>query len=671
MTDARNTPEPGTPRPPAGWHVHPLLSIRAKVFAVFSLLIVVTLVGNATQSGSVFMGLLTRQVEDSGIVQARAVSASVKSALGATLSQAEFAARNAPWTGPAAEAWLKEFLVKNDSFVSMHLLRTDARGRTEFKIGAVTARKPAELSGQRRKTLAADIGMVVTDLVTAMAKGRVDTVSLHSLAGPNGLPLVAIVVPFKDEATSKLSLWAVLTIQTAPILARMPAQASQTVSLVKSDGSLFLTTDPTLAAGRKQSRTFGKVARLIAAGSPQGAVSTAKTPKEAAKFGAFAAIPAYGLSVIVERDASAITDSIRKIVVKTALWGLLFVLFAALLAYFAAGGVTSEVRRVARATEQIATGNFDVDVRPKTRDEIGALTTSVGHMAHKIRLLLEEQGVKIRIERELALANTVQKTFFPKKAFESASLSVHGYYRPATECSGDWWWHHQIDEHRTFVCIADALGHGVSAALVTAMAHSAFLTHGELLDNALSETVSPRLVLERLNRILYKTFEGALTMTCFAMVVDTRAGSITYSMASHNAPFLVPKGIDHARFGKRAVNFEGELLPHSLRARGGLLGMSLEETFSDTTFKIESGDRIVLYTDGLIENSGPNDERFTYILLRKFLAAQSGARGAAMLEALVSKATETFRERPFDDDVTLVVVDVLEVNAQATARVVA
>src|SRR5690606_11851732 len=115
----------------------------------------------------------------------------------------------------------------------------------------------------------------------------------------------------------------------------------------------------------------------------------------------------------------------------------------------------------------IAQGNFDKRVKVKGHDEVGALSDSVNDMADKIVLYMEEMKEKARLENEVAVAQLVQSSFFPRSSLTSPDLQVFGHFEPASECGGDWWGIADHGDWRIFF-IADATGHGVPAALLTA-----------------------------------------------------------------------------------------------------------------------------------------------------------------------------------------------------------
>jgi sigma-B regulation protein RsbU (phosphoserine phosphatase) len=130
-------------------------------------------------------------------------------------------------------------------------------------------------------------------------------------------------------------------------------------------------------------------------------------------------------------------------------------------------------------TQELASGNFSKRVKLKGSDEVGALSDSINDMANKIVVFMEEMKEKARLENEVAVAQLVQASFFP----ESTQLpDITGHMEPASECGGDWWGYFDHGDWRV-VFIADATGHGVPAALLTATMNCCKTSLGYILES--------------------------------------------------------------------------------------------------------------------------------------------------------------------------------------------
>ncbi len=258
-----------------------------------------------------------------------------------------------------------------------------------------------------------------------------------------------------------------------------------------------------------------------------------------------------------------------------------------------------------------------------------------------------------RLQREVATANLVQSSFFPERPTTHAGLVVSGTVLPASECGGDWWGRISVGGDIEGLIVADATGHGVPAALVTAMAFAA--THA--LERALGAggTLTPARLLILLNETLAGLTNRDGTMTCFVCFVDFARRKLVCSNAGHNPPVLIPRDPADPRVAKRKLGMQTLLFQPA-----NLLGSRPDSEFRDVEFDFLPGDRLVLFTDGLIENrGGPEGAPWGKGAFCKALVEARGLPAAACRDAVLAGARSYAGGTPPDDDTTLVVVDLL------------
>ncbi len=187
-----------------------------------------------------------------------------------------------------------------------------------------------------------------------------------------------------------------------------------------------------------------------------------------------------------------------------------------------------------------------------------------------------------RMQSELITAKTVQDTLFPDTELNFINCAVSGYYQPATECGGDWWFHNFIDE-KVFLWIGDVTGHGVGAAMVASSARSTV---------AILETVTaltPATALTYLNKAIFSTSKSMKLMSFCVVSIDLKTGSCCYSVAGHETPILIKKTNDVSQI-------------HHLPSQPScLLGQESSPQFVNSDFKLLPGDRLFLATDGVNE----------------------------------------------------------------------
>ena len=216
---------------------------------------------------------------------------------------------------------------------------------------------------------------------------------------------------------------------------------------------------------------------------------------------------------------------------------------------------------------------------------IAARQTAVRSMEQNLKLAQSFQGETSaeidRLHQELLLAARVQRDFMPKhmpvlEGFESAVL-----FRPAGFVSGDTYDVTRLDEHHIGFFLADAMGHGVPAALMTL-----YLT-GSLPRKEITATgyriVSPGEALSRLNNGLQECMAGpARFATAVCGIVNTRTGLITLACAGHPPPLRIgPHGV-------RPVDVSGMLL-----------GVVADYEYEQVQIRLEPDELLVLHSDGI------------------------------------------------------------------------
>ena len=255
-------------------------------------------------------------------------------------------------------------------------------------------------------------------------------------------------------------------------------------------------------------------------------------------------------------------------------------------------------------------------------------------LAPHVKRIIERERVKAEIDA----ANRIQAALLPLDAPQLEGASVASHYRAATEIGGDYFDFlavRSLDSARDDIGIAfgDVSGHGLTSGIVMAMAKSALLVQIE-------NDPSPRAVLEVLNEIVMKTAPKRMLMTFFFGILDPQAQTLRFSSAGHLDPYVY-----------RAAT--GAL--EALSSWGFPLGVRRREPFREHTVAFKAGDRLILYSDGLIEAIDDDGEPFGFERFEQVIIG-SGALSADEIKKTLLAAIRKFtRNRPPEDDQTLVV----------------
>jgi sigma-B regulation protein RsbU (phosphoserine phosphatase) len=259
--------------------------------------------------------------------------------------------------------------------------------------------------------------------------------------------------------------------------------------------------------------------------------------------------------------------------------------------------------------------------------------TSVGYLV--ARRMLASERTLVAVSRELELARKIQQSILPRSLPQVAGLEVGACYLPMNQIGGDFY---DFDTHhpgRLGLIVADASGHGVPAALVASMVKIAFAAESERVHQ-------PGLALTNVNRTLCDRFDGAYVTACCAFFdpVGLRLG---YASAGHPAPLL------------RRRDGRVESLPQG----GLLLAFDPRARYLTAEAAVQPGDRIVFYSDGLIEAANARDEFFGDTRLGEVVAERRGLGPQAFIGRLMSELRAwTGPGAELQDDVTVVVVDI-------------
>ena len=252
----------------------------------------------------------------------------------------------------------------------------------------------------------------------------------------------------------------------------------------------------------------------------------------------------------------------------------------------------------------------------------------------------ESAGGQLKeLDEEMRLAARLQRDFLPRRLPEVGSARFSVLYRPLGWVSGDIYDVARLDETHVGFYVADAVGHGMPAALLTMFIKRAFETK-RIVGNSY-EIVPPDVSLQQLNAaICEQNLSSCQFCTAAYCVLDVSTLRLTYARAGHPEPIL--------------IRADGSA--KSLASPGSLLGVFPDEPYTSASVDLAQGDRVVLFTDGLEDALG--DPTGQGQSLPERLA---GFRGRPREEMLL-QLTAWIDQRPGGiraaDDITAVVLDV-------------
>ncbi len=275
-------------------------------------------------------------------------------------------------------------------------------------------------------------------------------------------------------------------------------------------------------------------------------------------------------------------------------------------------------------------------IRAKTLEE------TLAERIHELdEVLLDRARLETRegiLNEELRQARLLQHSMLPETLPNINGISMAARYIPALEIGGDFYDVIPLAGDRLGVLVADATGHGIQAALSTAIVKFAFssFAHGE---------AEPVEIVRGMNRILFEGLPRDTFAAALVAVIDPSSSECRLVNAGNPHPYRL-----------RGAGREGE---HILTS-GFILGIvdnSLYPVAEEMTIKLDTHDTLLLYTDGLSEVENESGEQFDASELEKTLTKHKDSKGDELFVALLDSSRAFAKKDHKWDDITIVGID--------------
>ena len=275
-------------------------------------------------------------------------------------------------------------------------------------------------------------------------------------------------------------------------------------------------------------------------------------------------------------------------------------------------------------------GAFDFVTKPLDFSDLRiTIERTLAHLV-EWREALSSRDQLVSLQKELDVANKMQKSILPTRFPRRDDYEVFAHMEPARNVGGDFYDVINLENDRIGLCIADVSDKGVPAALF-------MMSSRTLLKGASIGCDNPGDVLKEVNDLLRETNETEMFVTLLYGIYDPASGDFIYANGGHNEPLLVrPDG-------------SSTLIP---RTGGIILGVMGGMDFDHNTVRLEPGDTLFLYTDGVSEAMNVRTEEFGMERLGQ-LFVNRPPTDAKETTMAVFKAVHAFAgETPQSDDIT-------------------
>ncbi|MCP5096046.1 MAG: SpoIIE family protein phosphatase [Chloroflexi bacterium] len=244
---------------------------------------------------------------------------------------------------------------------------------------------------------------------------------------------------------------------------------------------------------------------------------------------------------------------------------------------------------------------------------------------------------KERLEHELALAATMQRSLLPGDLPQFHDYKFAFYLEPARQVGGDFYDVVELDDEHFGVLIADVADKGFHAALFMAVTRTLFLQEGK-------RSLSPAQVATAVHDgMLAVATTDDTFLTAFYGVVHRPSGKLTYVRAAQDRPLLARPGAD----------------VQPLMGNGRFLGMMPDLQLQEAEIQLKSGDRLVLFSDGVIDAVNPFDEHYGNQRLETAVSQGVHLSATAMVDHIIADVDRFQKDAAPFDDLTLLILEVV------------
>jgi sigma-B regulation protein RsbU (phosphoserine phosphatase) len=309
--------------------------------------------------------------------------------------------------------------------------------------------------------------------------------------------------------------------------------------------------------------------------------------------------------------------------------------------------ITGAVHELYEGTLRARSGDFSHRIPIRGRDQLAELAVSFNQMTESVQRLLVVEKERERLQAELEIAREVQNQLYPKKVPAIPTLDLTASCYPARMVSGDYYDYQQIGDGKVAIAIGDVAGKGISAALLMATVQSSFRSQIrgslEMAVTAGQQTrrisMSTSHLVSHLNQQLYVDTSPEKYATFYVGMYDEESSTLTYTNAGHLPPVLVRNG------GADRLDVKGMVVGAFPFARYG-----------ESQVKLDPGDLVVFFTDGISEPENAYGEMFGEDRLVDLILRSGDLPDREIIDSIMDAVRTWTGSEELQDDMTLLLV---------------
>ena len=275
-------------------------------------------------------------------------------------------------------------------------------------------------------------------------------------------------------------------------------------------------------------------------------------------------------------------------------------------------------------------GAFDFVTKPVDFDDLKFTIDRTLQHIREWREALSARDKLVVLQNELNVASQIQQSILPTDFAQGANYRIYGSMDPARNVGGDFFDVFHMEDGFVGLAIADVSDKGVPAALF-------MMSTRTLLKGSAIGIGDPGKVLGEVNELLEEDNDAGMFVTVFYAVYNPASGELAFANGGHNSPLIVrPDG-------------SSTFLPLT---KGIALGVMSGLPYQEQSMKLEPGDTVFLYTDGVTEAMNAEGEEFGEERLQQVFAAAAPQDPHAANEAVFAAVREFAGDTPQSDDIT-------------------
>jgi len=317
----------------------------------------------------------------------------------------------------------------------------------------------------------------------------------------------------------------------------------------------------------------------------------------------------------------------------------LFIILLVIL--WAAIGITNPIKRLLGFANKISKGDLDEKITGiRGHDEIHELVKAFNKMTfdlkHYISDLTAATKAKESVESELRIARQIQESLLPRifPPFpDTEEFDLYARNIPAKEVAGDFFDFFMLDDDHIAIIIADVSGKGISAGLFMAVTRT-------LMKTVCVQGIPPADAMEKANIVLCQDNDACMFTTLFLAIYDIRTGHMHWTNAGHDEPIIIS---EDGSF-KILKTFKDIAL-----------GINEFHKYHEGEAQLEIGDKMVLYTDGVIEATSPENELYGEERFIKILT-ENADKSLVEIMNVVTEDLDGFQKDNQFDDITILLL---------------